>query len=323
MSNSDNSKPFLSILHYLGLLFATLCVIFGMLYITRGNDVTSIVMSLLVALCFFGVVQALIFFKAKANRKKISLPEIALLLVYLIITLLVSPVILHFLNTEFALKDKIKDIGNSKLNAIEQMVTDYEDQVRRDTALIRTTISTELTSYFNIPKTDFVNRGTYEAKLKSPPFNIDFSGKGLPDDLLKNRLYTQTSQSVASNYKRLTNILNTVKPENEAFVADARWIIDDWVRRRLNRTYYEIDDRMAENLEKLKAVKPDFDFQAREAEELPLDKPLDLIRLYQPNWLLSISMMLLLHFLLLAPYILIAGSGRIYPQSGPLGGTEY
>jgi hypothetical protein len=112
----------------------------------------------------------------------------------------------------------------------------------------------------------------------------------------------------------LTNILNTIKPENEVFIADARWVVDSWVRRKLNRTYYEIDDRIAQNLEKLRASKPDFDFMTHETEVLPLDRPLDLIKLYQPNWLLSVAMILLLNFLLLAPYIFFRGesSGRKY-----------
>jgi hypothetical protein len=308
MSN-DKSNDVNLVIHYLGVLFTTVCCIFGLLYITRGNDVTSIIYAILIAVGYIALIEFMVVFKAKENRRNTSIQEIILILCYFVLSIVSTPIILHFINTEFALKDKIKDVGNNKLTAMEQMVTDFEDGVSADTALLATTLKSDFTAYFNLGSNNYAQRIELEKKLKVAPYNIDFSGRTLGDEVLKKRLYKQIPQSVGSNYQRLTSHLPDIKRSNDVFIKEAKWVINDWVRRKLNRVYYEIDDKLTQNLTQLQALNPEFAFSLPEETALPLDKPITLLKDYKPNLLVALSLLLLCHLLLLWPYIFFQGKG--------------
>jgi hypothetical protein len=323
---NDKNLNINMVIHYLGVLFTTTCCIFGLLYITRGNEVTSIIFAILMAVGFISLVEFMVVFKAKENRRNTSIPELILILLYVVLTVVSTPVILHFINTEFALKNKIKDVGNMKLTAMEQMVIAFENQVQADTALMATTMKSDFTAYFNMGSSNLTNRGSLETKLKAPPYNIEFSGTSLGDGVLKKRLYKQIAQSVGSNYQRLTSNLPAIKRSNDAFIPNAKWVINDWVRRKLNRVYYEIDDKLLDNITQLQTLKPDFEFSMPEETSLPLDKPITLIKDYKPNLLVALSLLLLCHLLMLWPYLFYQRSGgtREYKNKAqPTTGIEF
>lgn len=310
------------VIHYIGIVFLMLFLVYGLLYITRGNEITSFMFGIPIGGAFFALVYFLLLEKDKTSRGKFRSTELVYLGLYIALSVLVTPILFHFIETEFVLKNQIKDLGNEKLNHLERMVTEYEKAASRDTALIGTTITANLSAYFNLPPKDRTNRTKYENKLQNAPYNLNFSGNvSLSDSDLRQRLLIQRPLATSARFKALISGINELKEKNETFIQNARTVINDWSRLKLNRVLYEADVRLTENLQQLQTRKPDFDYQIP-SKNIPLDNPKALFENYKSSLLLPLVIILILHLLILWPYIFVETQGKKYNTKAKTTGIE-
>lgn len=295
------------LLHYVGILVLTICSIYGMLYLTKGNDIISILVGMLIGGAFYALVAFMVQAKEEFARTIFG-PKVKIgLILYMVLFMLTSVVLLHFVNLEFSLKNKIIDEMLGKVKLREQMYAMYEKLAMEDTAQHASKIRAGAYGINygnrNLPILDqepYASKGFGE--LKKQVTNSRF--KDLYNDAAKNFL--------ANEWNRIAgDFLPAMKDSMETENAEFKSIAEQWRRTKLAGAFYGIDNKIGKDLNHFQRIKSDFSFDISSvtSQSLSLNDPAAIMAKQQTNLLLSFLVLLLVHGLILWPFLFTKSVG--------------
>jgi len=320
----DNEKILTApnVLHLLGLVCTLMFSFFGLLYMLKGNEVYSGLIALIFAFIFFILVFYLCKFKAKVSRSSFSVQEIVLLVFYLIAALMAAPSTFHFVNTEFMLKDKIRAVAMKKIERLKDIQIQYDRAVEQNCNDMKVDWDQLFNDYSNIPPGAY-NRAKQDLIGK---YGIQFSSEHiLTKTEFKMNLLKQRDELLSIRKKTLTEGLDRFKEDNQEYMASAQDVFENWRRIKLNSAFYDLDIRLINNLNFLKARMKSFKFELPPEKEMDLSSPSGLMRSGETNILLPVLLLFIVHFMLLFPYLTTKRPDkRIYDRKGgPRGLTPF
>ncbi len=225
----------------LGCLIFFVASFFGHNYIWEDNIVLSLVFSFLSTIALFFLSLFLIKFKNDPTRKSITIPEIILLTCYIIIAIISSLFVIHFVNTEFAFKEDIKKMGLSKLDTLSDMREKYIEQTESITLGHQTECKRLVTEYLGErnDKKKIIKRDSLKEKFdfsfgvvedKDKFFNKCKTFKETQDDSYKKPIPKLKS----SNKTEMDNIRKTFKSYTRRKITEALKLADDWILSDFN-----------------------------------------------------------------------------------------
>ncbi|MBA4320989.1 MAG: hypothetical protein C0412_21570, partial [Flavobacterium sp.] len=147
----------------------------GLLYITEGNLVISMLISIFLVVCYFFVVQLLKKNKEVMMRKKFLHPSLLFWLFFLILGYASFNLMSHFINVEYNCKEKIIAEATHKIRLVDSLSVTYKKRSKVDIQNFEAQLKTKLTAYKTTKNNILRNQLTLE------PFRVDAGVLSNPD----------------------------------------------------------------------------------------------------------------------------------------------
>ncbi len=302
------------LLQLISLVFILIGTFLGLIY-WKGDEylIIAITVSLFFAIVFFFIIDMLIKNKENIRRRKLSSLSIFLWFSFLIFSFFSGALIIHGLNVQLNAKAEIQKQTLHKLDLLENMTIKYNNIVNNDCAFYLSTLQKKLNKFI---LSGDENNEIYK-ELIADPYNMSkkhlsqIDGKNMKKtnkiaekyEKVKRKKFEKEKKDVDFKVKKfLKNNINTIKK---------------WHILELNTSYYQLNNILTDNNKQLKKAfekhktnpTAKFDYKIPN-ESIPLNNPIELWKLYSPNYLYGI--LAVFYLLLLSPYLIHGDKKRKY-----------
>lgn len=290
----------------LGLIFILICFLMGMIYITKGNFVISIFVSL-VPLLFFTILVIVLYrekikLRTRQNYDNFTLEYFAAGL-YVVLIFATFPVLFHFIEVEFTLKNKIQKAGIDKVISINEMDLKYRGEVDDKIKLFKTGVMSDLNNYF-------LGDSSSKTKLKGAlgeAISFDrYQTNQSPEN--KEDLETQVKNILRNKEKTLQEKYNLAEKDTSELVSQKNKIrryFEKWDRVEVPRSYKQIDEIYDKYKAILQEKMPEFNHTRQTFEEIEMDSSIaSLSNASAARILGTLVVVLVAHFFILSLYLL-------------------
>ena len=306
MANENNKSALLMIPMAVGLLIVLACSYLGLLYIYKGNIIYSASIAFFITLVLGFMVFLMIGGKERKENKGFTIAEGFSILVYMGTAIFAFFIMTHFINLELVLKDKIKDTGISKLQELNKMLVDYKELVVNTSTTNQEEMMVELQAYR-------MNGNSSVLKTKVDAYGLSLQNLSNAEN--------EIVDNVSANKDRALKSYAELEQKSIEFNRERQPVFESYDRTKIQRTFYETDNKLDDNLKQLKKDfkapvsnkkwnEVSFDFQISPRQDEIISSPLKLIKEYKPSWILPIIFGLFTNILILLPYILIGREGK-------------
>lgn len=287
-----------SLLFLLVLLFSNFL---AFLYITKGNFVFSFIISFFIAILYFFIVQKMRDNKEAMVRQNYKHSSIIFIVFFTVLSFVSFISMSHFLNVEFKAKTQIQNETKQKIQLLEDLVATYNTRSKEDIQNYESNLSTLLSQYKKNP-----NKKLRDS-LEESPYNFS-------NTLLNNRseinipevikaVITPLQTKVDGNKKYLKD---NISENNEKFAK----VFQNWQRLSVMNTYSNLNSYMDENVKRVNEKLAELPLNKEPIQvkfntnQLPLDSPTQLAKIYKPNYTFTFIIILLIHLGILLAFIL-------------------
>lgn len=290
---------FVDIISSIFLLVILIGNFMGLLYITDGNLVISMLGSMFLVVCYFFVVQLLKKNKELMFKKNFLHPSSIFWIFFLLLGFVSFNLMSHFINVEYNCKDKIKKEASTKIKLVDDAAVVYKKRAKEDIQNFEAELKSNLTNY-KISKSN-----TLRNKLGLAPYNVESSVLNNPDYIDIN----QVANAKVNPYQikidnNIKNIDKTISLNNKNYQS----VFDNWKRLSIVATYAKLNQYVENNVNSINSkiaelplnkteIKVDFD-----RRQLPLNSPSKLNLEYKPNYLIPTLFIILTHLFILIPF---------------------
>lgn len=230
----SNGIKSLDLLHLFGLIALGVPLFYGATYLFAGNMIISTVITVVLLLALFGCVTLLKNQKARSINTPV-LGEYIGMILYVIVALFAGIFVNHFLLTEIQLKNEVTLQGKSKVASYESMFAVAEQ---------------DIDDYGNL----------VESKLNSACLSYDYSTLNkygaLPSLASSSPFFRKSTITTIKNGHMavLDNQITDLKSQGEIFAENMEQVFTDWQRSKIAQANYEMNERMNEDYDAIKAV---------------------------------------------------------------------
>ena len=271
----------------------------GLLYITEGNIVLSLLGSMFLVICYFFVVHLLKKNKEAMIKQK-YIHSSLLFWVYFVLLSFVSFILMsHFINVEYNCKEHIRSEARQKINLVDSIAMVYKKRAKDDVQTFNTVLKTKLIAY----KT--TGNNILRNELATRPYSIG-------DQVLNNRDYINVDEVANANVypmnlrieNNIKNIDSTIKENSET----KHSIFENWKRLSLVGGYAKLNEYVEENLRMINSKLADLPLNRSailltyNKNQLPLSSPSVLNRKYPPDIRIPLMAILVIHMFVLIPF---------------------
>lgn len=272
----------------------------GLLYITEGNLVLSMVGSLFLVVCYFFVIQLLKKNKEVMIRKNFLHASLLFWVFFLVLGYASFNLMSHFINIEYNCKAQIKSEASQKIALVDSLSQVYNKRAKNDLLNFEAQLKTNLSLY----KT--TKNSKLRVELISAPFAIDASVLSNPDyinvDEVANAKVTPYRAKINNNIK---NIQKTIALNSKKYQS----VFDNWKRLSLMATYSKLNEYVDESgklinskIAELPVDKTPITISYNK-KLLPLNNPEKLNALFHPNYILPLIIIIVIHLFILIPFL--------------------
>lgn len=271
----------------------------GLLYITEGNLVISMLGSIFLVICYFFVVQLLKKNKEVMFRNNFLHGSLLFWVFFSILGYASFNLMSHFINIEYNCKEKIKTEATNKIKLIDSLSLVYKNRSKDDVQNFEAQLKTKLTAY-KITKNSVLRN-----QLALEPFRVDASALNSPDfinvEAVANAKVTPYRLKIEKNNQNLEQTINLNSKKYQS-------VFDNWKRLSLMTTYSKLNEYVDVSVKLINT----------KIEELPLDKtpitisynkkllplnnPGKLNRIFKPNYTLPLIIIVMIHLFILIPF---------------------
>ena len=308
-----------TILQGIGVVFTLLASFLGLMYILKGDVIFSAVVSLVLVVIEFFLIEKFIKSKGEITKNKFSTLSILLWSFYGIIAIPTSIFLMHTLTVEIYAKPNVQSVANKKIEDLTKMVSTFNAAKDASYLSFSIVLSNKLTRYA------YDKKSVYRDTLKVLPYKM--SEEEL-NNLNKNNIIQTVDNSIMARKMKLLVVVDSVVKTNTKFLKKYKNVFDKWSHFQINYAFYELDELLNKNKEILtNGYKKHIVFPGATAfeyrytqDETNLTNPLVLFGIYKP-YLLFIAV-LFFHFLILLPYFLTDAGGRYVTPRVPKEGGK-
>ena len=284
----------------------------GLLYITDGNLVISILGSMFLVICYFFVVQLLKNNKELMMKNNFLHGSILFWVFFLVLAYVSFGLMSHFINIEYNCKEQIKKEATEKIKLVDSIAVAYKKRSKEDVLNFEAQLKTKLTVYKATKSNSIKN------ELVQDPYKVDAGILNTPEFINVD----QVSRAKVNPYqlkieKNNENIEKTISLNSKKYQS----VFDNWKRLSLVATYSKLNQYIEENIglintkiEELPVdktpIKVSFD-----KNQIPLNNPIKLNKLYPPKIALPLIIIIIIHLFILIPFL--SHKVRGYKNSTP------
>lgn len=290
---------FVDIISSIFLLIILIGNFMGLLYITDGNLVISMLGSMFLVVCYFFVVQLLKKNKELMYKKNFLHPSAIFWIFFLVLGFVSFNLMSHFINVEYNCKNEIKKEATTKIKLVDSIATIYKKRSREDIQNFEAELKSNLTNYKNSKS------NTLRNKLRLAPFNVESSVLNNPDYIDNN----QVANAKVTPYeikitKNIQNIDKTISLNNKNYQS----VFDNWKRLSIVATYAKLNQYVEDNVKSINSKIAELPLNKTEIvvsfnkKQLPLNSPSKLNLEYKPNYLIPTIVIILTHLFILIPF---------------------
>jgi len=304
-----------NILQGIGIVFTLIASFLGLMYILKGDVIVSSLVSLVIIVIQYFLIEKFIKSKSEITKNKFSTLSILLWLFYIILSIPTSIFLMHALNVELNAKKEIQKTANSKIADLTNMANVFNAQVEKG----HTTLSIDLTNKLTIyaQESNSRHRTLTDSVLKAKPYNLSDAEIAAVDNT---NIQSTVNNFIGARLLKFKPVIDSVKNNNKNFVTRYSGVFDGWSRLHLNYAFYELDSLLKKNKETLnKVYTKNMEFSADQfsytynTDEVNMDKPALLFMKHKPYYLIVV--VLLFFVLILLPYIIEPVSGTYIKQA--------
>ena len=271
----------------------------GLLYITDGNLVISMLGSMFLVICYFFVVQFLKKNKELMIKKNFKHPSSLFWIFFLLLGFVSFNLMSHFINIEYNCKEKIKKEANYKIKLVDSIASVYKRRAKNDIQSFDSQLKQKL-SNFKITKSEKLKN-----ELVDGSFKVEVSVLSNPDYINVN----QVASAKVNPYdikinKNISNIDRTITLNNKNYQS----VFDNWKRLSLVATYAKLNQYVEQNLKSINSKIAELPLDKTEInlefdkKQLPLNSPSKLNMQYKPNYMIPSVFIILTHLFILIPF---------------------
>lgn len=294
---------FVDIVSSIFLLLLLIGNFMGLLYITEGNLVISMLISIFLVVCYFFVVQLLKKNKEVMIRKKFLHPSLLFWAFFLILGYASFNLMSHFINVEFNCKDKIIAEATSKIKLVDSLSSTYKRRSRDDIQNFEAQLKTKLLAYRETKNSKL--RSILRNQLVLEPFRVATSVLNNPDfinvDEVANATMTPYQLNINKNNK---NIEETIRLNSKKYQS----VFDNWKRLSLMKTYSVLNDYVDQSSKLINSKIGELPIDktpitiSYNKKLLPLNNPSKLNKLFPPDYTLPLIIIAIVHLFILIPF---------------------
>jgi hypothetical protein len=276
----------------------------GLLYITDGNLVISILGSMFLVICYFFVVNLL------KNNKEVMMKNNFLhgstLFWFFFLTLGYGSFFLmsHFINIEYNCKEQIKNEASIKIKLVDSIALAYKKRSKEDLQNFEVQLKNKLTLYKDTKNIAIKN--AIKNELLQDPYKVDAG-------ILGNSEYINVDEVASAKVnpyqlkieKNNQNIEKTISLNSKKYQS----IFDNWKRLSLVGTYSKLNQYVDQNIglintkiEELPLDKTPIKVSLNKSQ-IPLNDPFKLNKLYPPQIVLPLIVIIIIHLFILIPFL--------------------
>lgn len=270
----------------------------GLLYMTDGNFMISLLISLFIVVCYYFIVQMLKKNKEVMVSKSYITPQSLFFLVFLIFGIVSFILMSHFLNIEMNAKQQIQQEADQKIQKVKELTAIYNQRSEEDLQNFEGELTGKLKEYKNSKSNQLRN------ELSLEPYNIDEQVLAAPQFIDVAAIVDSKLQpyriKVTAAQKMISQLANGATVYKSIF--------ENWDRMSLVSAYKNLNNYVAdsyvkvnEKISKLPLEKAPIKLQM-DQRKLPLNNPLELNKIYRPNYLIPALLVLLTHLFILIPF---------------------
>ena len=272
----------------------------GLLYITEGNIAISLVGSLFLVTCYFFVVQLLKKKKELMYKKNFLHPSAIFWVFFLVLGFVSFNLMSHFINIEYNCKEQIKAEATRKINLVDSLSQAYNKRAKNDVLNFEAELKTNLSKY----KTTKSNKLRNE--LASDPFKVDVAVLSNPDYInvedVASAKITPYRAKIENNIK---NIEKTITLNSKKYQS----VFNNWKRLSLMATYSKLNEYVEENNKLINSKIEELPLDntpikiSYVKKLLPLNNPEKLNKIFHPNYILPLIIIIVIHLFILIPFL--------------------
>lgn len=273
----------------------------GLLYITEGNLVISMLGSLFLVICYFFVVQLLKKNKEIMLRKKFMHASLLFWLFFLVLGYTSFNLMSHFINIEYNCKDQIKVEATHKIKLVDSLSQVYSKRAKNDVLKFEAQLKTNLSLYKSTKSNKLRN------ELEAPPFKIAASVLDNPNYInveeVANAKVTPYRAKIDNN---IQNIQKTIALNSKKYQS----VFNNWKRLSLMTTYSKLNEYVDQSTKLINSKIEELTLDktpitdSYNPELLPLHNPVELNKLFPPNYTLPLIIIVILHLSILISFFL-------------------
>jgi len=295
-----------TILQGIGVVATLIASFLGLMYILKGDVIISAVVSLVLVVIEFFLIEKFIKSKEEITKNRFSTLSVLLWSIYLILAVPISVFLLHALTVEIYAKPNVQSVANKKIDDLTKMVSAFNTAKEASFQSFSVDLTNKLTQYA------YDKKSVLKDTLKEQPYKMSDEELG---NLNKGNIIETVTFSIDARKMKLVPVVDTVVKTNQKFLKSYRNVFDKWSYFQINYAFYELDNLLKKNKEALvNGYKKHIVFPMATAfeytytqEETNLTNPLVLFGIYKP-YLLFIAV-LFFHLLILLPYLLTSTVG--------------
>ena len=298
-----SKKPvFVTILSFIFLVFIMLSDFLGSLYITDGNIALSIVISSIIVICYFFVIELLVSNKEALFKNKFKHYSLIFWLFYSSLGLGSFYFMNHFFNVEINCKDSVKQEALGRLQMLQTISSEYETRLNNDLNKFEISANLKLSKYQNRPT------NALRAELEAAPYYISSSTLSDPANMNAFAISQVSLNGVKSKFDAYTQMLTkNIKNTDSIY----RPVFDNWRRLSLISSLNEVDANLKQTKDSINIKLAELPFNKDTLSvnvattKIPLDSPSKIKELYpNSNSLLSSMIIVVIHIFLLIPFFM-------------------
>lgn len=272
----------------------------GLLYITDGNFVVSILGSLFLVICYFFVVQLLKKNKEEMLKNNFLHGSLLFWAFFIALGYVSFYLMSHFINIEYNCKQEIKTEATSKITIVDSIASVYKKRAKDDVQNFEAELKTKLTQYKASKSSALKNQ------LANEPYFIDNIALNTPSYIDVNQVAAAKvvpyQLKIEKNYQ---NIDKTISLNSKKYQS----IFDNWKRLSLVATYSKLNQYVDDNIKLINSkiselpldkseIQVDFD-----KKQLPLNSPNKLNKRFPPEITLPLIIIIVIHLFILIPFL--------------------
>lgn len=272
----------------------------GLQYITEGNFAISLLVSLLLIVCYFFVVKLLKNNKEIMLRKNFMHASLLFWVFFIFLAVVSFTLMSHFINIEYNCKNQIKSEASQKISLVDSLLEVYKKRSKDDIQNFEAQLKTKLNDYKSTKSNVVRNELTLE------PYLINTSTLNTPDYINVNSV----TNSKVNPYqkiieKNIQNIDSTIALNSKKYKS----VFDNWKRLSLMNTYIKLNEYVDANVKLINSKIEDLPLDKTKINItynkniLPLNNPFKLNKQFQPNFLVPFAVIVIIHLFILIPFL--------------------